>query len=805
MPRHKTEKHDRRNKSLVGFTVRSSFAVFFLSVSLLILVPLALTTAVYRVYVLPKFLLLLIGSSALVPLMLFHTIKASRHTSLNLLKSNHVMLVCLYFLAVSISTAFGVAPMASLFGSVYNQMGLITHLCFFVCFIGLILGANINEPRLKQVLWAIALTGLPVSLYAVVQYFGIDPFVPSSMYTLNSASGAQLRVAGTLGHSNYLGNFLLYTTPLSASLALATTGHARHLATATVVLSIAAIGCSGARGAWLGLFAGIITFAAFELSGDTNILGKAGRVITARKVALCFVILPALIWIISLSPASNLFIARIRSLTAEGLTGSGRTILWRDSTRMVPGFSVIGTGPEGFRKEFLSYKSKELARLSPGINSESSHNSYLDAAISYGLPGAILYIAMIASALTLFIRARRRAAASSMKLIITGLVASLVAVLVHNFFIYDQISTGLYFFAFIALAQIASNVVGTGVTADRLKLERRREFTQTPANQGRKIAIVGRARIKTNGAGGNGAAYWLSAFSLKSWPRLGIGLTVCTCVLAMWYSADLLQGDMEIKQALVSSRTRDFDAMARHGQSAARSVEPTGAYQFLFVSLLTESISNANARSKIADQELSVIRSRAFALAVAHSNKLLAHTLTPELNNLLLAYLAWATGDIDKTYSYASEVLKWDPINAEGRWLMAEALLAKGNREQALREAESALEITPGSREAKAVLMRARLGSLSPAQNIERLINRSKRLADRGNLEGARRILLRAIRLSDGKCLECHRRLALLYEQANLYNEAIAAWRIVAQEEQNETLRQQAQAQLELLRRKTGQ
>jgi tetratricopeptide (TPR) repeat protein len=218
-----------------------------------------------------------------------------------------------------------------------------------------------------------------------------------------------------------------------------------------------------------------------------------------------------------------------------------------------------------------------------------------------------------------------------------------------------------------------------------------------------------------------------------------------------------------------------------------------------------ESISNANARSKISDQKLRVIRSRAFALAVAHSNKLLAHTLTPELNNLLLAYLAWAAGDIDKTHAYASEVLKWDPINTEGRWLMAEALLAKGNREQALREAESALEIAPGSREAKAVLMRARLGSLSPAQNIERLINRGTRLADRGNIEGARRTLLRAVRLSNGECLECHRRLALLCEKANLYNEAMAEWQIVAREEQNETLRRQAQTRLDLLRQKTGQ
>ena len=48
-------------------------------------------------------------------------------------------------------------------------------------------------------------------------------------------------------------------------------------------------------------------------------------------------------------------------------------------------------------------------RLAPLTNHENPHNSYLDAAISYGLPGAALYFAMIASACSLFAKARRHA------------------------------------------------------------------------------------------------------------------------------------------------------------------------------------------------------------------------------------------------------------------------------------------------------------------------------------------------------------------------------------------------------------
>src|SRR5262249_54802362 len=116
-------------------------------------------------------------------------------------------------------------------------------------------------------------------------------------------------------------------------------------------------------------------------------------------------------------------------------------------------------GAEGFRKAFLPYKSKELARLAPQINNESSHNSYLDAAISFGLVGVALYVAVLASMLSLLFSCHKLAISGRSRLILSGIFSSMIGVVVHNFFIFDQIPTGLYFFAFAALAQIASNTI----------------------------------------------------------------------------------------------------------------------------------------------------------------------------------------------------------------------------------------------------------------------------------------------------------------------------------------------------------
>ena len=372
----------------------------------LVLVPLVFSTAVFRIYVLPKLLVLLLGATAVVVLTALASVGRSGSEVVRLLKSKQVLLASLYIAVVAVATMFGVSPLASLMGSSPIAMGLITRFCFFALFIGLIVAIGQNKARLPILLWAMALTGLGASLYACVQFFGRDPFLPASSYTFDSAEGGVLRVPGTLGHSNYLGNFLLYTAPLSAGLALASRGRARRIALAGAALSVAAIAFSGTRGAWLGAIVGALTFSLLE----TRLVNRSrfqtnGRLMIRATAAVAIILFA--VATIALSPASRSILTRARSFVAEGFTGAGRTLLWRDSLRMAPRYAVTGCGPEGFGKAFLTFKSKELARYAPEINNESSHNSYIDAAVSFGLPGATLYIAMIASAFALLLKARR--------------------------------------------------------------------------------------------------------------------------------------------------------------------------------------------------------------------------------------------------------------------------------------------------------------------------------------------------------------------------------------------------------------
>ena len=778
-----------------GRRSKPDLALFWLSMSLLILVPLAFSTSVYTKYVLPKFVILLVGSSALLLLLAIVFFSAGAHP--NPFRSNLTKIVCLYFITVAVSTLFGVAPVTSLFGSHFNYMGLITRICFLIFFISLMVGIGASEHRLQSALWVVSAAGFLVALYAVVQSLGFDPFMSRSVYTFASPEGPIVRVSGSLGHSNYLGNFLLYTTPVSAGLAFVARGWPRLFSVMTTLLSMAAIAFSGTRGAWIGIIIGVAVFAFLEFrTVATSLTLKRNRRAIFAAAAISAAILVS---IVVISPASRSTIKRARALMTEGVSSSGRALLWRDSLKMVPSFALIGCGPEGFRKVFPSFKSKELADLSPKSNNESSHNSFLDAAISYGLPGAALYGAVIALALALLIRARRRVLAQNQRIIITSLLASIVAALAHNIFIFDQIATGFYFFAFVALAEVASNIFDE--ESDKADIAQPAQVTAKAKPSQRPVSWTGRAILTA----------------------------ACLCVgVAVWYSAGLIKSEVAYKELFNPAKPVDYNGLVRLGERITSSPMPTGAYDFLFargVDIFISKLpaaSNATEQSRPTASEINAIRIDALKLAIKHVELSLAHTITPELNYSLLATLAMASGDVNKLRDAASEAVKWDPNNYRTRWLMAEAHLARGEKQQAAREAEIALELYPASMEAAAALARARGENMtndSAAVNIiaqmrnrrtnrehsaEELLEIARGLSRKGDLQKARLKLLTAIGRAEGPCPDCHRELAMVYEKMARHPDAITEWETFIQQSADSATVEQIKARIETLKQKSN-
>jgi tetratricopeptide (TPR) repeat protein len=267
----------------------------------------------------------------------------------------------------------------------------------------------------------------------------------------------------------------------------------------------------------------------------------------------------------------------------------------------------------------------------------------------------------------------------------------------------------------------------------------------------------------------------------------------------------MLRADHAIDQAMIFADVGDLNQVITNGERAADGPDITGEYNFLFARALVLCADRLDRRSTVQGADLprfAGARAQTIELAAARAQRSLAHTQTPDLNYLFLAYLALVTGDVPKLRAYADQAASWDPNHFRTRWMLAEAYLAIGDWNRAKQEAETALDINPTSSEAKSVLSRMRAETESPETQIEETIERAREKVEAGKPGKARKLLDRALRLSDAPCPECHRALALLHEAGNEYQNAIAEWEIFMGEAPERASAEQITSRIEALRRK---
>ncbi|HMG33512.1 MAG TPA: O-antigen ligase family protein [Blastocatellia bacterium] len=732
-------------------TLRS--VLFWLCGSMLLVVPLAFGGGVYRVFVLPKYVSLLAGAALTLPVLAL-IVRKEGAAVFRLLKSPLTTLIALYMGTMCLSTAFGAEPLGSLFGSYAVQMGLLTRLCFFVLFAAIVIAAGRSARRLETLLVLVCVAGFVVAAYGCVQLVGRDPLLAPHLYTFKSPEGNVTRIPSTLGHSNYLGNFLLYTIPVTAAMAAAVRSRARRIALVTIAISVTALLFSGTRGAWVGLIAGVAVFVRLALPQGSRLRDALGFLRSTKALVAVGIVAIATV-ILVLSPVSRNVGIRVRSLMTDRLSGSGRTLLWRDSLKMVGDYVLAGCGPDGFIRSFPSYKSAELSAYAPETADESSHSSYIDAAVCFGLPGAILYLAVVICAFRLMLKSLQKAQEPKARILTIGLIAAFSAVCIHNLFIYDQIATGFYFFVFLAFAQVVRNA--------------------TEASDPTAEAAIHRSR----------GSLW----------NLLVAASSAVAVVAVWFAAGEVRADRAVRNAFVAARQGDFDGLIAQSSEASASLNPARPLDYLVARAFSDFATapdkpeerGSNNKSAAAGDR----RKEAIELAIAHAEIAVRHSLSPVAEYTLIAYLANIGGNYELVKDGAVKATQADKNYFAGHWLLAEALLAAGDRDGAIREAQVARTLHPKAPGPISVLARA-LGSLGDdSVQVDDLIELGRALTEQGLNENAEVILKRAI-VQAGPCSSCHKQLALLYEAENRVEEATAEWKRCAEDATDENTRAEA-------------
>jgi tetratricopeptide (TPR) repeat protein/O-antigen ligase len=354
-----------------------------------------------------------------------------------------ILLVGSYLL----STVLSVAPEISLWGSYMRLQGTYTTYSYIVIFF-LMLGSLRQREQLDRLCSTIILTSLPISLYGILQHFGLDSLPWSGEVTQ--------RVASNMGNSIFVAAYLIMTVPLTLARLLdsfstllkeqeGTISHALLAGCYTFVMTVQLI-CiffTQSRGPWLGLLGGLYVFMLVALISLRRSIGDqspvntrdVGRAVAFAVGSIPLGILPAYVgavalkrgwrwlwlsWVIHTllivaflivlnlpnTPLSSLrsmpYVGRLGSVfELEAGTGKVRVLIWEGAVQLItanPLRTLIGYGPETMHVAYNPYYPPELAHIEArNASPDRSHNETFDALVIGGIVGFVAYMLVFSS------------------------------------------------------------------------------------------------------------------------------------------------------------------------------------------------------------------------------------------------------------------------------------------------------------------------------------------------------------------------------------------------------------------------
>jgi tetratricopeptide (TPR) repeat protein len=494
-----------------------------------------------RGYVVMKFSALLVGASGLVALCAYLVFQDRRWKEL---RDPLFYLVAAEVAVLALSIAFSGQPMVSLLGSMPRLMGSITIFCFLVAAVAVALGAARRRENLLFLLRVLAATSMAVALSAIYEW----PVHPS------------FRPPGLVGNAEFLSNYLLFGGLGSLGLMLVEKRKGWWIF-ASVAAAIIAVGMAvlKTRGAWLGYGAGIVAFLLVAKpwkQPELLVRQTLVRLLLLPVVGLCTAFAAALYayataikpigWhaLLPFLPVMGMvflplpwLLPRVRILrhglvtiivVVTAITGysvstqtavlpyevgtalrvtqeSARGIVRDDTVSMLSKYWLTGCGLENYRVAFLEFKSERVARADPRVNYRNPHNMLLYEWTANGLLGLLVYVGFIIVGVWSLLVARRREEETRWGLLAAGLLATLVAYLVNNFFNYDVIPSGLMFYVLLAMGMVLRRTAGmASPDASAKELEGGEEPAPEPEPEPESRRSKGKRRRKKATVSGRG-------------------------------------------------------------------------------------------------------------------------------------------------------------------------------------------------------------------------------------------------------------------------------------------------------------
>jgi O-antigen ligase len=318
-----------------------------------------------------------------------------------------------------VSALFAASPAVSVWGAYLRNDGLVAVFGYgLVAFLAIQYVRSTRD--LRTVMVVAVVSGSLVSVYALLQYMGVDPI------EWTNVAG---RVWSSFGNADMLGDYLVFPFALAMGLALSARDRWCSLgwwaATALITLALAA---AETRGAWV---AAIVLVMCMVLAGWRRLQHASRRQkLTLGGLAVGLLLAAAAIVLFLRGTAGRS--AGLLSWLASA--SNGRTVIWLMGLRAWLVHPITGWGPDGFMRAFESVVGANwyatLSKAGVGFGSaDNAHNFLIQSLVTLGIPGLVLTAwALLRTSIVSY--GGLRAAKGSGRLLLVALWGALIGLIV---------------------------------------------------------------------------------------------------------------------------------------------------------------------------------------------------------------------------------------------------------------------------------------------------------------------------------------------------------------------------------------
>ncbi len=363
-------------------------------------------------------------------------------------KSAVLWAVLAFFGALTLATVFSINPYRSFFSNAERMEGLFGLLHVLGLF--MVTASIFNKKDWAQFFSVTLVAAVGVAIHGIGQLVG--------WFEIHQGG---VRVDANFGNAAYFAGYSLFV--IFFSLYLFTRVRAGEYVPfgkdyrkiwlwalgAVSVIYVVLLYLNQTRGAMLGLLGGLFVAALLRA-----IFGGKVRARTwSRGAVLVLVLIPLLFFAVKdtawVQESSTL--KRFADISMEDATTQARFLVWGMAVDGWQERPVFGWGPETFTTVFAQQYRPALWSVEPWY--DRTHNVSLDWLVSAGILGFLAYHALFVVALWYLWRLRKRGVfTTAQSALFAGLLS---AYFIHNFFVFDNVISYLFFFAVLGWLHVS--------------------------------------------------------------------------------------------------------------------------------------------------------------------------------------------------------------------------------------------------------------------------------------------------------------------------------------------------------------